>query len=274
VTLVVPRSTLSARDAQALARAVGRLENETLARRLAEVAGRSVDGALQTLPRPLKASVDTAVEKAILRCLDIAVKSMKPGAARAPRPRIATLLAGLSGSVGGALGIAGLPIELPLTTILMLRAIADIARHHGEDLSILDARLACVEVFALGAGSQKRRVDVGYYASRAMLARASSDAVNIFVERGITGAALPVVSQFVAEIAERFGLVVSERIAVSALPLGGAIGGAAINAVFMDYFQELAQGHFVVRRLERIYGANVIEQHYLCLAGNIARTRK
>ena len=42
-------------------------------------------------------------------------------------------------------------VELPLTTTIMLRAIADIARHNGEDSRTLEARLACLQVFALGA---------------------------------------------------------------------------------------------------------------------------
>ena len=74
------------------------------------------------------------------------------------------------GGVSGFFGFAALPIELPVTTTLMLRAIADIARHHGEDLSTLEARLACVEVFALGSPRpQGRRTDIGYYAARALI---------------------------------------------------------------------------------------------------------
>ena len=84
---------------------------------------------------------------------------------------------GISGGVSGFFGIAALPIELPVTTTLMLRAIADIARHHGEDLSTLEARLACVEVFALGAPQvDRRRTDLGYYASRALIGRLAADA--------------------------------------------------------------------------------------------------
>jgi hypothetical protein len=40
-----------------------------------------------------------------------------------------------------------LPIELPVSTVIMLRSIADIARSEGEDLSD-PRRLPCVQVFA------------------------------------------------------------------------------------------------------------------------------
>ena len=46
--------------------------------------------------------------------------------------------------------LPGLAIELPISTIIMLRSIADIARSEDEDLRTIEAQLACLEVFALG----------------------------------------------------------------------------------------------------------------------------
>ena len=40
-----------------------------------------------------------------------------------------------SGAAGGAFGLATLPLELPVSTVIMLRSIADIAISEGEDLS-------------------------------------------------------------------------------------------------------------------------------------------
>ena len=263
---------LSAKHLETLTRAVGRLEKASLAKHLADLAGRPVGKALMSVPQPLKSKLDQAAEKAILRCLDVAVKSLKP-TKKPPMTRVATMLAGFSGGVGGLLGVAGLPVELPFTTILMLRAIADIGRHQGEDLSKLEARLACIEVFALGAGAIKNQTALGYYASRALFARLSGEAMNFFVERGVANASAPVVQRFVSEVAARFGLVVSERVAASAVPVVGALGGAAVNAVFMNYFQELARGHFAVRRLERIYGAEAVKKEYERLAEEAAPAR-
>jgi hypothetical protein len=42
----------------------------------------------------------------------------------------------------------------------------------------------------------------------------------------------------------------------------GAVGGATVNVIFMDYFQRIAQGHFTIRRLERRYGQMVVRRHY------------
>jgi len=48
----------------------------------------------------------------------------------------------------------------------------------------------------------------------------------------------------------------------------GAVGGAAVNYAFVEHFQEMAQGHFTVRRLERVYGKAVVRTEYERLAQN------
>jgi hypothetical protein len=64
------------------------------------------------------------------------------------------------------------------------------------------------------------------------------------------------------KIAARFGIVVSQKTAASALPIVGAGGGAVINTIFIDHFQKMAQGHFTIRRLERKYGKETVQRAY------------
>ena len=78
------------------------------------------------------------------------------------------------------------------------------------------------------------------------------------------------VNSLMAEIVSRFSIVVSDRIAAGALPVVGAVGGATVNVIFMNHFQQIAQGHFTVRRLEREYGAETVRLHYAEIA---ARSR-
>jgi EcsC protein family len=247
---------------KALQRAVMNLENQDFAARLADYAGRPITRAMRLMPKVAADRINKVVEAAILNSLNIAIRSIEPRSKRPPARRTASVLAGISGGVGGFLGFAALPIELPVTTTLMLRAIADIARHHGEDLASLEARLACVEVFALGAPRPDRQVDFGYYASRALISRLAADATAIFVERGFANLSAPVVGSLVGEIATRFGVVVTERSAASALPVIGAVGGATVNMIFMNHFQRIASGHFAIRKLERLYGQSVVRQLY------------
>jgi hypothetical protein len=72
----------------------------------------------------------------------------------------------------------------------------------------------------------------------------------------------PLFVRLVSKIASRFSLVVSEKAAAQAVPLVGAAGGALINTIFMDHFQNLARGHFIVRRIERMYGTEEVQRYY------------
>ena len=53
-----------------------------------------------------------------------------------------------------------------------------------------------------------------------------------------------------------------EKAAAQAVPAIGAAGGAIINTLFIDHFQDMARGHFIIRRLERKYGKEAVEATY------------
>jgi hypothetical protein len=257
-----PTITLPPPHQRALQQAVNNLERQDFASRLADYAGKPITRVMRLMPKAGSDRINKIIEAAILKSLNIAIRSIESGSRRPPAHRAASVLAGISGGVGGFFGMAALPIELPVTTTLMLRAIADIARHHGEDLSTIEARLACVEVFALGAPETSSRADFGYYASRALIGRLATDATAVLLERGAVNLSAPAVSSLVTEIATRFGVVVTERSAVSALPVLGAVGGATVNLIFMNHFQRVARGHFAIRRLERQYGQSTVRALY------------
>jgi len=45
----------------------------------------------------------------------------------------------VTGAVGGVFGLPALAIELPVSTMVIFRSIADIARSEGENLHAIDA---------------------------------------------------------------------------------------------------------------------------------------
>lgn len=259
-------SGLSRVHHDALVRAVDVLENPNFAARIADYAGAPVNRVLGMLPRAANAGLAKAVEAAMLRCLKTAIRSLDDAGPRPPRTLLFSMAAGVTGGLSGFVGVAALPVELPLTTTIMLRAIADIARHNGEDLSKLEARLACLQVFALGSRAAGVRTDLGYFAARAMLSRMTGSAAALLVERGALELSGPMMNGFISELVSRFSIVVSDRIAASAVPVIGAVGGATINVIFMNHFQQVAKGHFTVRRLERRYGPDVVRRHYAQIA--------
>ncbi len=88
----------------------------------------------EVLPAAASNAIATATSKSLEVALKVALRTMQ----RTPRAGSQLLhkaLATASGAGGGAFGLATLPIELPISTIIMLRSIADIARSEGEDLA-------------------------------------------------------------------------------------------------------------------------------------------
>jgi hypothetical protein len=174
------------------------------------------------------------------------------------------MLVTATGAGGGAFGLTALPVELPISTTIMLRSIADVARSEGEQVKVPETKLACISVFALGSPDKTDdAAETGYFAVRAALAKAISEAVEHFAERGLAQKSAPAIVRFISMIASRFGVSVSEKVAAQAVPIIGAAGGAIINLIFIDHFQDMARGHFIIRRLERTYSPDLVKETYI-----------
>ncbi len=248
-------------DDQDLQQAVRRLEYTSLAMRLAAAIGKPIEYGMKRLPAGGREMIQRAARVAIEKCLDVAVKTL--GKKTAPSPAFHKAAAGVAGAVGGFFGFFALAAELPVSTAIMLRSIAEIARSEGENLADPLARLACIEVFAFGGSSSGGDIgDTEYYAVRAALARALQEAAAHISERGLAESGAPAVVRFVTQVASRFGVAISEKAAAQSVPVIGALAGGAINVVFTDRFQQAARGHFAVRRLERKYGGAVVRAEY------------
>ena len=242
------------------------LENPGLAARISDKIGTPIDKGFALLPERWHAVVNAAARKSVAAAFDVALWTMKREAAPRPANRWHKLAVGTTGAVGGAFGLAALAVELPLSTTIMLRSIADIARSQGEDLSTPAAKLQCIQVLALGGPrSGDDGADTGYFATRAALAKAVSDATTYLAQSGLAEKGAPAIVRLITQIASRFSLVVSEKVAAQAVPVVGAFGGALVNALFIDHFQRMGQGHFTVRRLERLHGMAEIQRQYAAL---------
>jgi hypothetical protein len=257
---------------------VRRLERPGLAGRFVALTGKPVAYLERALPPAAVTAIAKAAALALQRALAIALYSIEnERLEHGIRGRRAySALACASGAVGGAFGLAALPVELPFSTTVMLRAIAAIAREEGEDLGDPQTALACLEVFALGAPSsqpspeQSRLGESGYFATRAMLARTLSGMADYVIDRGVLREGAPYLVRFVTQVAGRFGIVVSQKLMIQSAAVLGAFGGAAVNLAFAEHFQDLARGHFTVRRLERIYGAGPVRAEYERLKAELA----
>ena len=255
-------------DRQALQNAHNLLNNPGLAARISNLIGTPVEKGLAMIPNDWNSKIGEITKLALTKAVDAAIFTLEDK----PNDESSNLGHKFSAAVtGGFFGLVGLTLELPISTTIMMRSIADIARSEGETLSSCDTQMACLEVFALGGDSKSDDgSESGYYAIRTMLAKTISQAAEYTAGSVIAEkAAPPVLTRLITVVAERFGLQITEKAAAQAVPAIGAVGGALINTLFIDHFQDMARGHFTVRRLERRYGAEAVQLAYSQIGNNM-----
>jgi len=250
-------------DFVALVQAAQSLESMSLTTRMSQLVGMPIERAMAALPGHWSTIVTRITKAALKKALDGALFSLK-SVPREPANKTHKILASLSGALGGSFGITALAIELPVSATIMLRSIADIARSEGEDLEDVDAKMACLTVFALsGGGAGSESSDTSYYAVRSFLTKALNDTANHIATRGVTQEGAPALVKLLSVVSTRFSIPVSEKLAAQAIPAIGLLGGASVNLLFINHYQKMAKAHFTVRRLERRYGEELIKQVYM-----------
>ena len=253
------------------------LESSSFAQQLIDMVGKPISIGIDQLPPEYAENISSLTQKTLEKLLQISLVGMDLEADDEPSPLKFKLMVAGAGGIGGAFGLPVLAVELPFSTGVMLRSIADIARSNGENLAEIETKLACLEVFAFTGDQEEGDQEEGdqeegdpgsssYYAVRMGLAVAVRQAVEFAAKPGINKLLAretpPILIQLVTRIAARFGVAVSQKVMAQMMPLIGGIGGAAINTIFIDHYQNMAEGHFAVRRLERVYGEKTIREAY------------
>lgn len=240
--------------------------------RLADMLGRRVDSVRNTVSSlgervigrswsGIEQKIQDGVEEVLWRSYGLATLGLEeaPEFLRAKKPRQNRLhkaLTTTSGMISGFVGLPGALVDIPLTTATILRSIAEIARDSGEDLRSEETRRACLEILLFGGpGEDSDTTEIGYWTAR-------------------LGASHLTMNLLIRSAAGQFGLFLSEKILVQALPLAGAIAGGMLNYSFTDYYQSMARAHFCVRALERRTGDPEGVKHSFNIMLQAARQRR
>ena len=219
----------------ALAYAYGRANGPFL--KLVNRFGGGVEAQMNRLPD----TVRTELERAVRRALE-AAHGLAAVGRRAPDlgPRGSTYAAIATGALGGAAGLAGSLVELPVTITVMLHAIRAQAQEAGYDPDDPAVRLACLEVFSAGSPLQ------------------SDDGVNtafLSARLAVSGGTL---QKALAVVVPRLAAVFGQKLAAQAVPVLGAVSGAALNAAFLNYYREVARIRFRLMRLSQVHGPEMV----------------
>ncbi len=254
--------SLDAADLHKLEHARSLLEAPSLVVRLGDLVGAPIDRGVALLPEAWRERLGTLTQHALVRAVDVAARTLDDGR-REASPRLHKLLGSVSGGAGGAFGLAGLTLEIPLSTILIMRSILESARAEGEDIGSTATRMAALEVFALGGESgADDAAESGYYTVRTVLAHAVSDATRHLAQHGLAREGAPAMLRLIAMVAARYKIQLTQKAAGMLVPGLGAAAGATINLLFMNHYQSMSQGHFAIRALERRHGESVVRHAY------------
>ena len=231
------------------------------------------------MPQKVGELVNTAVQDSLVFSLKTMLKTV-PKKNHTPENFIKsskktkslhTLLAGVSGGIGGFFGAIALPLELPTSTCIMLRSITKIAKECGEDFSQPQTLLECIAIFSYG--DHKKPGDQSdfnsmYFAQRLAYSKVLNDAAKYLTAQSASSLLMtkkdlaPVLISFISKIASIFKISVSKKIVAESIPIIGSIGGSAINSLFSEHYSKVARYHFGIRALERKYGKDRIKTIY------------
>ncbi|OCL17785.1 EcsC family protein [Gilliamella sp. wkB171] len=262
-------------DLSDLQTAVALLESPSIIARMSSLIGSPLEEAVKKLPTAVSKKVNNIIGSALHKAADAALWSLDNEPNRSASTKLHKLYAATSGALGGAFGFTSLFIELPISTTIIMRAVADVARSEGFDLNLFTTKTACVEVFALGANTKTddNSTDTGYYLSRSFMTKSmnhlSKELAEIATKHGagtIThishNQAGKWFSKLIETVASQFGIVITNKFAAQVVPIIGAITGATMNTLFTSFYQDMARGHFIIKRLEAKYGYEHVKEMY------------
>ncbi|MDM7932360.1 EcsC family protein [Tabrizicola sp.] len=196
--------------------------------------GGKLESQMALVPDPVRQQIERIVARALETSYGLAGRAPDMGARG---PMVAVLA---SGAAGGAGGIATSLAELPVTVTVILNAIRAAAAEAGFDPDEPWVQAECLRVF--GAGSPL----------------AADDGVNtsfVTARLTMTGTA---VQNLIAAVAPKLAAVLGQKLAAQAVPVLGALTGAALNAAFLNYYREVARIRFALLKLAEVHGAEPV----------------
>jgi hypothetical protein len=208
---------------------------EVVGHRVEWLGGKAAEFGAKAFGDRWQEKITDLTEQTLWKANDLATLGLNPQGDREPWRWFNKAMTIATGAVGGFFGLPGAAIDIPITTLVTMRSIAEIARSKGEDLSSDDAKRACLQVLAFGGLNSDDSPEIGYWTTRAALAKGP-------------------IELLIKQVAPRLSAILSEKVLAQAVPVAGALAGGTLNYVFMNYYQQMAGVHFVLRGLERQHG--------------------
>lgn len=199
--------------------------------------GGTLEKQLALIPEVYRHQLDRIVARALHASYSVARQGTRLPDMGNRGPMMAAVA---SGVVGGAGGLPTALAELPVTITVILHAIQSAARDAGYDPTDPSVRAECIAVFGAGSPlSEDDGVNTGFLSARLTL----------------TG---PAVQRVIATVAPKLATAMGQKLAAQAVPVLGAVTGAALNVAFLNYYTEVARVRFALMRLAETHGAEAV----------------
>ncbi len=207
--------------------------------------GGSLEKQMALVPAAFRGQIERSVERALNAAYTMAGQGARlPDLSARLGDRGPLMAAMATGAAGGAGGLPTALAELPVTITVIFHAIRQAAIEAGFDPEDPAIRAECIRVF--GAGSPLASddgINTGFFSARLT----------------ITG---PAVQKIIASIAPKLAAAMGQKLAAQAVPVLGAVTGAALNAAFLNYYREVARVRFGLLRLAEVHGAEPVLQAF------------
>lgn len=199
--------------------------------------GGGLERQMALIPAGLRAQLDQAVVSALTAAHGLAGLAEEGPQMRRTAATWAAMATGAAGGAGGALTSIA---EMPVTITVFLHAIRAEAIRAGYDPSEPGIRAACLEVFAAGSPLQ------------------GDDGINTAFLSARVSLSGPALQKLIATVAPRLAASMGQKLAAQAVPVLGALSGAALNAAFLSYYREIARIRFALMRMAETSGGEAV----------------
>ncbi|MFY7811764.1 MAG: EcsC family protein [Flavobacterium sp.] len=256
---------ISKEDLILIFNAKNQLKNSNFLIQAFNLLGKPIESSIESIPEKQKKWLNETVQNVMLKVIEANLKTMSTTTTSTSNLLHKTIVT-TSGIVGGFFGAAGFGTDLLISTKIIMRSILDIARSKGEDINDIQTQMACLEVFALGGKSKEDdATDTSYYTTRIAL----RNIINETIKHGSKSLSSSLIAKssnplmmLISKIAARYGVQVSEKFILEAIPVIGAVGGGTINYVFLQHYQKIAEAHFTIKALEKKYSFELVKETF------------
>lgn len=203
--------------------------------RLLAMLGDQAGSLIDKIPGPVKGQLETSAARA-LELSYSGAKATRGGRLPDPADWLTTAMTSAMGAAGGMGGLPSAMAEIPVTTTVLMRAMQSIATEHGFDPAEQETRLDCLQVFA---------------AAGPLTGDDGGEAGFLTLRLALSG---PGMKALVGRVAPIFAMTMGRKLAAQAVPVLGAVAGAAVNWVYTSYYQDMARVHFGLKAIARDRG--------------------